>query len=271
LKYAHVASEHGGPLRAVSYSERVLPEGKLFEAIATLNEANLGLRSPLGKGPHGGALAPQKPDALHAAISEALETWAWSAARENAALAKPLRLDLDSTRAGFAAFPGLGMQGARKRAYFEAAERWALGSWWEGRLAHAKLGESSIKIVPPIPGACVVVIWAVQGGKTHFGIGTSHGPLAATERARISLQRNRDRMEREPGTSVGRRLEFFSRPEGTAAFRKRLELRGGQAAAPVLAVDSAVLGPWQQYAHVWRCLFDCSGFQEKNKDDYFLF
>ncbi len=273
LKYAHVQTEHGGPIRSLSCQECDLPNGKIWEGSACLEEAKLRLKSPLPAGPHGTGLALHKPDALHTAISKALETWAWLAIKQDQALAATLRFDLDPSSHGFAAFPGLGVQGAKKRAYFEAAEKWALCAWWEGQLPHSELGPNSIQIIPPIPGVCVVILWITLKDQTFYGVGTSHGPTTAMAKASLSLQRNRDILKKPPTPSgiAEQRLRFFASSLGLNTFRKRLELAVKKSAiTPALAVDLAVLGPWHQYAHVWRCLYDCSGFREKNKEDYFL-
>ncbi len=268
LKYAHVHREHGGPIHALAFKEHSLPEGKFFEAFAFLDGSKTGLKD-LADQPHGTGLALTKPDAIHAAISEALEHWAWRTIRGNAALSASFRFDLDSSATGFAAFPGLGVQGAKKRAYFEAAQQWALCAWWEGLVGHTPLPNANgIQIVSPIPGVSIVVLWEAESEQTYYGVGTANTVSAATHRARLSLLRHKDLVR---AGAAEHRLKYFASSAGAEAFCNRLEVKGKLGGAPTLAVDEVVMGPWHQYAHVWRCLFDCSQFREKDKDDYFLF
>lgn len=268
LKYAHIHREHGGPLHALAFKEHNLTEGKFFEAFAFLNAEKTGLKN-LEEKPQGIGLAAAKPDAVHAAISEALEYWAWSTVRKDTTLSALLRFDLDSTRTGFAAFPSLGVQGAKKRAYFEAAQQWALCAWWEGKVGHTPLPNvNGIQLASPIPGVSIVILWSALNQRTFYGVGTSNTISSATARARISLLRNRDLIA---SNTADHRLKYFSSSAGAEAFCRRVEVTGKLGGVtPQLVVDQAVLGPWHQYAHVWRCLFDCSAFREKDKDDYFL-
>lgn len=281
LKYAHVQkTPHGGPVESVTFRERQLPSGKMFEAFATLDEKATGLRSPSPTyaHSHGTGLAATKPEAIYCAISEAMERWAWHVCAKDPALRESLRFDLDPTTAGFAAFPGLGVQGAKKRAFFEAAKLWSISSWWEGKLPHKEIqvpGLSAISVQTSVPGIAVVVLWEEAGGKFHFGSGASYSQAPAVELARLGLQHHRDMLEfcESSSATLGleeKRMQHFSTATGFASFRERLGKPGTQAPAPGLAVDLSVRGPWTQYAHVWRCLFDMSAARGKDRDDYFL-
>lgn len=287
LKYAHVHKEHGGPIASISFRERELPGGKIFEAFATLDEKTTGFKKEgqfLYGNAHGTGTAATKPEAIYCAISEALERWAWSSAYQDPTLRKALRYDLDPSTTGFAAFPGLGLHGARKRAFFEATERWSLCMWWEGKLPHSDLkleGVSGISLQSGVPGTATVVIWSEEHGLTHYGFASSINITAAVAKAKIELQRNKDVLEfyaaekkkgaLPPLGLTERRLRFFAEPAGYALFKERLSRKGSPSTAPVLAVDMSVRGPWTQYTHVWRCLFESSKFRENDKDDYFLF
>lgn len=259
LKYAHVHREHGGPVHALNYVERTLAEGVFFDATVDLESRCVG---PL-PGPHGRGFAATKADAIHAAISDAMALWAFTAATRDPTLSAALRFDLDPTRYGFAAFPGLGVQGAHKRALFAAAEKWALGTWWHGRLAHTELqapGVQAIQIRAGIPGVSVVITWGVGS----YGVGTAATPVLAHAAARMAMLRNRDRDDA--------RFRYFTGALGMEAFRTRLASPGPRLppSPPKPLLETAVPGPWQQYAHVWRCLFDCSAFREKDKDETFF-
>lgn len=271
LKYAHVHREHGGPVHSLSFVERSLPEGVFYEAFAHLESAC----ARAADGPHGRAFAAAKADAIHGAISDAMAFWAWTVASRDHAAA--LRLDLDATRFGFAAFPGLGVQGAHKRALFAAAEKWNLCSWWEGQLAHAELkapGVTAIQLRSPIVGVSTVITWEPHGEGGNFGVATAAAPSLAHASARLNMLRNRERLTTAPSALPDWRHRFFSGSAGFGAFQSRLAAPGPRMppTPPKLVVDAAVQGPWLQYAHVWRCLYDYSPFREKEgSDEYFLF
>jgi hypothetical protein len=281
LKYAHVQKKHGGPVASVTYRERDLPSGKMFEGFAMLDEKSTGFQAPsfLYANAHGTGFAATKAEAIYCAISEAMERWAWQASSRDPALREAVRLDLNPTNSGFAAFPGLGLQGVKKRAFFEAAELWSVGTWWEGRLPHKELrldGASGIAIQSPIPGVAIVLLWREANGLAYFGSAASHTQASAIESARLEMQHHQDVLEfskittgAEADISV-KRMQFFSRLKGLASFRERLTRQGSRDPAPSLLVDASVRGPWTQYAHVWRCLFDSSGLHEKDREDYFL-
>ncbi|MGZ3658870.1 MAG: hypothetical protein ACXVB9_08600 [Bdellovibrionota bacterium] len=284
LKYAHVHRDHGGPIASISFRERESEGLKFFEAFAHLDEAKTGY-SVKGKflygDSHGTGTAKTKPDAIYAAVSEALERWAWDSCSRDTALRAALRYDLDPSTTGFAAFPGLGTQGARKRAYFEAAERWSLAAWWEGKLGHKPLavsGAEGVQLITPTPACSVVVLWKMHKGLVCYGFASSYSAAAAAEKARVELLRNQDILEfysqqssLPPLNLTERRLRFFAEAAGFGRFQQRLDRQGAGAGAPTLVVDRVVIGPWSQYAHVWRCLFDGGAVRENDGDDYFLF
>lgn len=265
LKYAHVLAEYGGPVAKVDAVEHRLPEGSFFEASALLAPAKTGGIEGSGRG-----FAASKPDAIHSAISETIEAWAWAQSKSNKEASAELRFDLDSTQHGFSAFPGLGPQGAKKRAYFEAATRWALSAWWEGKIPHAPLAQGNgIQLMASIPGASTSVIWEAQNQETHFGVGTSFSATQAATQAKLSLLRNRLRLKQGGSSLHQQRLHYFASCEGSEAFHQRVKRTASRAASAALVADSGIAGPWHPYAHVWRCLFDCSAFHEKGKE-YFL-
>ena len=268
LKYAHVHREHGGPVHSLSYVEKELPEGKFFEAFVFLDEKNTGLKK-LSFGPHGQALALDKAEAIYGAISNAIEQWAWLACSQSAEGAPQARLDLDPSPHGFAAFPGLGVQGARKRALFEAAEKWNICSWWEGKLTHVPMKmPHAIQIQTPIVGLSTVINWT--DNPRIYGIGTAPTPSLAWEKAKRNRIQNSETLKQEKTNPRILKMRYFSQRDGQARFEARLKETGQKSSAPQLLVDIQIHGPWQQYAHVWRCLFDASSFHEKDREDYFF-
>ena len=156
--------------------------------------------------------------------------------------------------------------------------------WWEEKLPHIELkleGLRGISLQSPIPGTSTVVLWSEAKGLAHYGFAASHSVDAAVKKAQIELQRNQDVLEfylaekakgALPDLGITeRRLRFFAEPSGFAKFQQRVARQGVKSQAPTLAVDLSVRGPWTQYAHVWRCLFEGKAFRENDKDDYFLF
>ncbi len=285
LKYAHVHKEHGGPIASITFREK--KNLGVFEAFATLDEKTTGYKKEgqfLYGNAHGTGTASTKAEAIYCAISEALERWAWNTAYQEEHMRAELRYDLDPSTTGFAAFPGLGLHGARKRAFFEATERWSLCMWWEGKLPHKDLsvpGVQAILIQAPVPGTATVILWATEGGLTSYGFASSINADAAAAKARIELLRNQEVLEffakesakgqLPPLGVTERRLKYFAEPAGHEKFLARLKTQGGVLPAPKLAVDLSVRGPWTQWTHVWRCLFEGPKFRENEKDDYFLF
>ncbi len=282
LKYAHILKKDGGPLASATY--RVISQGPesagdLFEGLATLDPA-CGF---LGHGPfyeqvHGTRLAPTKAEAIHGAISEAIEHWALDSGLRDATVSRELMLDPSSGLDGFTAFPGLGLQGAKKRALFSAATAWALTTWWEGWHPHLPLkldSISGIQIKSPVPAVATVLLWREQGGITVYGAASSFNQASAVDLARLELKRNELILRyfaSEPTSRLKlreRRMRHFSAGPGLAAFRERLQRTGKSTAAPRLLVDTSFKGPWTQYAHVWRCVFDSALIHGKDKEDFF--
>lgn len=282
LKYAHILKKDGGPLASATY--RVISQGTesgrdLFEGLATLDPA-CGF---LGQGPfyeqvHGSGLAHTKAEAIHNAISEAIELWALDSGLRDSAVCKELMLDPNSGLDGFTAFPGLGLQGAKKRALFSAATAWAIATWWEGWNPHLPIALdpiSGIQIKSPIPAVATVLLWREQGGIMTYGAASSYNQASAVELAKLELKRNElvvRYFAPEPPAKLrlrDRRMRHFSAGPGLAAFREKVQRTGKSTAAPRLLVDTSFKGAWTQYAHVWRCVFDSALIHGKDKEDFF--
>ena len=72
--------------------------------------------------------------ARYMAISESLERWAFHV-KVNDFDRDLYGFDRDASSNGMAAFPGLFSSQCRKKAYWEALERFCVIAWWDGRLA----------------------------------------------------------------------------------------------------------------------------------------
>ena len=248
LKYAYALKQHGGPISSVSYLEQELHGVKAFEGYAELDEKT----GASAKTRFWGAT---KSDAVNGAISEALKAWAIQAAKRDPVLRETLLLSKDSSARGFAAYPGLGVQGAMKRALFDAARSWTLATWLEGAHAHAEAkleGFQAISIKGPIRGLAVVLLWR-EPASYASAAGATQGAALEAARFRLPLAELR-------GPSPFQRK-----------VQERLKATGTMLATPRLVVDTSLRGPWTEYAHVWRCLFDSSAIRGNDKGDEFLF
>lgn len=250
LKYAYALKEHGGPISSVSYLEQEIYEAKCFEGFAELDEKT-------GAKARTRVFGASKSDAINGAISEALKAWAMQAAKRDPVLKENLRLNKDPSGRGFSAFPGLGVQGAMKRALFDAARCWTLATWLEGAHSHGVVaypGFEALQIRGPVRGLAVVLLWRNRPGQTAYASAAGATPAAALETARYRLIQAEERGESPYHGKV----------------QDRLTTTGKMLAAPLLVVDSPLRGPWTDYAHVWRCLFDSTAIRGNDKGDEFL-
>lgn len=252
LKYAYALKEHGGPISSVSYLEQERFDAKCFEGFAELDEKT-------GAKARTRVFGANKSDAINGAISEALKLWAMQAAKRDPVLRETNFLHKDPSSRGFAAFPGLGVQGAMKRALFDAARCWTVATWLEGAHVHSKIpapGFEAIQIKGPIRGLAVILMWRDQRDQTGaFASAAGATPAAALEAAKFRLILAEERGESPYRSKVLDRL-------GTAT--------GKMLAAPKLIVDSPLRGRWSDYAHVWRCLFDSAAIRGNDRGDEFL-
>ena len=65
---------------------------------------------------------------------------------------------------------------------------------------------------------------------------------------------------------------FFASDEGYELFARRLGTRPAAACPPrEMIFDGRIPGPWEKYAHVWRCVFRPVSDRYMSQDDtYFL-
>lgn len=289
IKYAKVHKDYGGPIERISFREITLFGKPAFEAFAYLEESVAGKNennSVLYGKADGSGTAHSQAGAVYAAISEALERWAWRATLLSQQYSQ-LRYDLDSSTNGFAAFPGLFKIGVRRRAFFEAVERWSVAAWWEGKLGHAAIAlpnfpsaVTGIQLRQIAPSACTVILKAPLGDFATYSFATAENAANAVNKALIELDRNQRTVpiyqnaknEIKIESLIEKRLVFFASQKGQKLFERRLaEKHTNDNLSPRLIVDCEVVGPWSKYTHVWRCLFDNADIHETQNEDYFLF
>jgi len=125
--------------------------------------------------------------ARYMAISEAMERWAFHV-KVNDFDRDLYGFDRDASSNGMAAFPGLFKSAARKKAYHEALERFALIGWWDGRLQATREpshfpGVSLIRIHHDVATDEVVVLSRrAATGITSYGHAAGANVLTAATR-----------------------------------------------------------------------------------------
>jgi ribosomal protein S12 methylthiotransferase accessory factor YcaO len=249
---------------------------RAFLANAYLKEELAGDRS----GPvvfsraNGSGTADSPMVARFMAISEAMERWAhWQLHTSSEGLRYGFGIDPSSN--GMAAFPGLLRRQARPNALMEAAERFNLLNWWEGRLAAMETdtrwpGVRAAVICSEAPGITVILFKHTTEGFVAYGHAAAMDFDTACRKAAIEMQRHEQVVSRFALTHAGqirdqlpptahpieRRSLFFALEEGHELFLERLRsVRTKATPTPRLAYDGPVPGPWSQYADVWRVVY----------------
>ena len=292
FRYRKILAEHGGPVDRLAVTDATVLGERQFQANAFLRPDLVAWRSA-GKvfGEAAGTGTADSPmEARFKAISEAIERWA-----HMAVLTSPDRhrcgFDVDPSSNGMAAFPGLWRRQARPAAQMEAAERFNVLSWWEGRLAAREVetrwpGVRAVVIESAAPGVTVILYRRAPSG--HYAYGHAAGPdfEAACRRAAIELERHEFVVQRfllahagaTPGElprtahPIERRSLFFAQPEGHGLFLERLHSAPRRERSdPVLVYDGPVRGPWDQYAGVWRVVYEPPSERFLGSDEQYFF
>lgn len=294
VKYANALSASGGPVERVDQEAFTLHGRKLFRSRARLKvgilpESRTSRRSLEADDGVGVSSNPQV--ASHMAISSAIESWAYYYCQTGGADCSSGRdgvpggtgdrrglggLEIESSRVGFAAFPGLFRRQSRKLAFRKSVERHCLANWWAGALGHHFLrdpqpGIRAIQIHNPYSNHDILLIWRTcpQSYRQCYAYAAGSNLNRAMWRALVNLDTleadmlrtyGRDPLQvgRRPveGVSLSeRRMRYFSSTDGVRCFLQRLEQP--VTVDPVefqLVYDAAVPGPWESYASVWRTI-----------------
>ena len=209
------------------------------------------------------------------AISEAMERWAHWQLQAGSEGAK-YGFDVDPSSNGMAAFPGLLKRQARAGAQLEAAERFNLLNWWEGRLPALESetrwpGVRAVTICSAAPGLTVILFRRTDDGFVAYGHAAAEDYAGACRKAAVEMERHAQVVTRFAATHAGRihdilpatahpierRSLFFAREEGHQLFLERLSSSPAKAVtAPRLVFDGPVPGPWSRYADVWRVVYE---------------
>ncbi len=286
LKYGDVFADSGGPIERVDTGELAV-----FGASHTLANAYLREELSVGKPAHaiygeadgtGVAAAPNK--AYYMAISEALERWAYLAVHDSPSAAA-FGFDGDRSSNGMAAFPGLFRSQAQALARFEAIERHALVSWWDGRLPAERVatpyaGVEAVRIHHSSgPGEVVILFRRTRAGYAYGHAYGANLALAMT-RAAIGLARAEHVLVAHrakgalggPANFLEQRTLFFASEEGAELFGRRLLARQSKPETPFRPLyDGEIPGPWARWATVWRCCVQMPTDEYLDPDSDFFF
>jgi ribosomal protein S12 methylthiotransferase accessory factor YcaO len=166
-----------------------------------------------------------------------------------------------------AAFPGLFKAQARKRAYLEALERWALVSWWSGHMRASVVGDALLGVTAlrlehnAKIGEVAILFRRSAAGHVSYGYSAGTTFRSAAARAAVELARNEfvvgyyklRSVVRDVPNCFERRCLYFAGEEGHAEFLRRVFDRKPQReTAWSVLFDGELRGPWSKYATVWR-------------------
>jgi hypothetical protein len=277
FRYRNILASDGGPIERVEGTQTTILGTRLHLANAYLVGCLAGNRegSQLysranGSGTHASAMV-----ARHMAISEALERWAHWQLHASAEAAR-YGFDIDPSTNGLAAFPGWWQRQARAGAQMEAAERFNVLHWWEGRLPAAVAagpwpGVQVVTIRSLAPGVTVIVFRREEAGFYSYGHAAASDYATACRKAGAEMERHAKVVGRFASQHEGRirgvlppdahpierRSLFFASEEGHALFLERVRAAPARPeVAPKLVFDGPVPGPWSRYADVWRVLYE---------------
>jgi hypothetical protein len=228
---------------------------------------------------------PTEIVAVHKAISEAMERWAYyeTVVSPDASL---YGFDMDPTTNGMAAFPGLFARQARKAAWLEGIERAAILAWWEGFLDGRLIetdwpGISAVILKPPGGGFVAITFSRTPCGTHAIGHGADVTISGACMKGMIEMGRH-DRVVRrflarpigtpKPTNILESRALFFASKAGFALFSKRLRTPARARVGHFETIcDREIPGPWSQYASVWRVAFRplSNGFISADEDYFY--
>jgi hypothetical protein len=237
--------------------------------------------------------------ACHKSISEAMESWAYYDLINcnNDILKSIFGLNIDSTSAGFAAYPCLFVNYARKVALLEAQERWSLDSWWQGYLNAHEISFNPnvhcIEVKTPFKESVLVVCWKFSDHTNGYvyGFSAKTSVLDACNHAQVEMLRNEsvlsyffDQIGCSTRSNLSideKRLLYFASPDGYEYFSSRVKKSTCKSnhqpdvmiSRPNLLVDFELVGPWLKYATVWRALYEPvnDSARYNQAENYFLF
>lgn len=290
LFYRNVMWQDGGPIRKIDFYK----SNHDYSAYAYLNSNLLpgwGKNSQIFDNVDGAGTHKRKNIAIHKAISEALERWAFYFCFESAN--KSLYgFDLNPSTTGMASYPSFSTKPARLHAFCEAIERWGLVQWWHQKLSHSLIYISKNQIhfeaiQIPFKTVQMVLAWFYDQKEESlfYGFAVSKKRSQALEQALVELNRKKtvvkNYLKHNPGCSVEylisrlkfkneKRLLYYCLGPGKFFFLDRVKEKyfKKQGKSPRLCRDIEIKGPWTAYTKVWRCLFEVDKEESFSNQDY---
>ena len=277
FRYRNVLASAGGPVERLEIADVTVLGERGFLANAYLRPG-LVIRSEVRgvfSQANGSGTAASPMVARFMAISEAMERWAHWQLHDSAERHR-YGFDIDPSSNGMAAFPGWFRRQARTSALMEAAERFNLLNWWEGRLSALESdtrwpGVRAATICSAAPGITVILFKPTLAGFFAYGHAAALDFDSACRKAALEMHRHEQVVARFAVAHAGkirhqlpleahpieRRSLFFALPEGYELFLEHLRRHGNKAApAPRLVFDGGIPGPWTRYADVWRVVYE---------------
>lgn len=277
LRYRNVMAAARGPIERLEMADMTVLGRREFLANAYLVAGLAGQRDDRSvfSSANGSGTSTSPMLARFMAISEAMERWAHWQLHAGAGRSK-YGFDVDPSSNGMAAFPGWRARQARGTALMEAAERFNLLNWWEGRLPAAESGTRwpgvrSATICSEAPGVTVILFRHTAAGHVAYGHGNALDHEAACWKAAAEMERHELVLQRFALTHAGRisgalsdkahpierRALFFATEAGHELFLERLRSRPTKVASrPRVVFDGELPGPWSRYANVWRVVYE---------------
>jgi hypothetical protein len=276
FRYRNVLTSAGGPIERLEITDVSVLGERGFLANAFLKK-DLMVRSEaraVFSQANGSGTAASPMVARFMAISEAMERWAHWQLHASSEGAK-YGFHIDPSSNGMAAFPGLLRRQARPNALLEAAERFNLLNWWEGRLAALESdtrwpGVRAATICSEAPGITVILFKRTEAGFAAYGHAAAMDFETACRKAAMEMERHAQVVSHFALTHAGkirhqlppdahpieRRSLFFALDEGHELFLERLRSHPTKAApVPRLIFDGSIPGPWSRYADIWRVVY----------------
>lgn len=276
-RYRNVLAATAGPVCRLQLADMMVLGRREFLANAFLRKGLAGnlWHDTVFSIADGSGTSPSPMIARFMAISETMERWAHWQLHASTEKHK-YGFDVDPSSNGMAAFPGLFSRQARHGAMMEAAERFNLLNWWEGRLPAAESdtcwsGVRAATICSEAPGVTVILFKRTDDGFTAYGHAAAMDFATACRKAAIEMERHVLIIARFAKAHAGqlteqlpddahpieRRSLFFASEAGHELFLERLRSAPRRAMArPKLVFDGVVPGPWSRYADVWRVVYE---------------
>lgn len=259
----------------------------MFEALVKLDERLVpewAHESSIYSAIDGAGTSHSQSIAIHKAISEALERWAFYETIER--FPRGYSFDENPSTTGIAAFPDVTCFRARKNAILEASERWALHEFWreslpviEHRVVVPNLRHFEIKT--NFKSITISLLMYENEEQFFYAFASGMHLTQSFSHALVELSRNIRVLKKFRGSNkkfsdfsdvFDKRLYFFSSNDRNQMFlQKVLNAPNTIKTEPIIACDQEILGEWSQYAKVWRFLYKNSFPDSVDDHTFFMF